>query len=160
VSGRLVTVCGVPRLAREEPVNHVLVRWPLGLLSLLAAVIHFAVTPEHFEEYVLFGVFFVVLAAFQFLWGVVMPQRPSPGVLWLGLVVNLGVIAIWVVSRTWGLPIGPEAGEAEEVGLLDGLSTAAEALIVLGSAWLLAGGRSRHSVQHVPPESRRATGAA
>jgi hypothetical protein len=141
-------------------VNHAWVRWPLGLLSLAAAVIHFAVTPEHFEEYVLFGVFFVVLAAFQLLWGVVMPQRPSRGVLWGGLLVNLGVIAIWVVSRTSGLPIGPEAGQAEEIGLLDGLSTAAEALIVLGSAWLLAGGRSRHPIAQAPADSRRVTGAA
>lgn len=140
--------------------NHAWMRWPLGLLSLVAAVIHFAVTPEHFEEYVLFGVFFVVLAAFQLVWGVVMPQRPSPWVLWVGLLVNLGVIVIWVVSRTAGLPIGPEAGEAEEIGVLDGVSTAAEALIVLGTAWLLAGGRSRHPVAQVPPESGRVTGAA
>jgi hypothetical protein len=124
-------------------VNHAWVRWPLGLLSLAAAVIHFAVTPEHFEEYVLFGVFFVALAAFQLVWGVWMPQRPSPGVLWIGLLVNLGVIAIWVVSRTSGLPIGPEAGEAEEIGPLDALATASEALIVLGSAWLLT--RSRRT---------------
>jgi hypothetical protein len=117
----------------------------MALLSLVAAVIHFAVTPEHFEEYVLFGVFFVVLAAFQLVWGVVVPQRPSPGILWAGLLVNLGVIVIWAVSRTSGLPIGPEAGEAEEIGILDGLSTASEALIVLGSAWLLT--RARRAAQ-------------
>jgi hypothetical protein len=136
-----------PRITEslEEAVNHALVRWPIGLLSLVAAVIHFAVTAEHFEEFVLFGVFFLVLAAFQLVWGVVVPQRLSPLVLWVGLVVNLGVIVIWVVSRTSGLPVGPEAGEAEEIGLLDGVSTAAEALIVLGSAWLLT--RSRRAAR-------------
>jgi hypothetical protein len=117
--------------------NHAWIRWPLGLLSLAAAVIHFAVTPEHFEEYVPFGVFFVALGVFQLVWGVVMPGRPSSSILSLGLVVNLAVIVIWVASRTSGLPIGPEAGEAEEIGLWDGLATASEALIVLGSAWLL-----------------------
>jgi hypothetical protein len=110
-----------------------------------AAVIHFAVTPEHFEEYVPFGVFFVALGVFQLVWGVILPGRASPALLSLGLVVNLAVIVIWVASRTSGLPIGPEAGEAEEIGLLDGLATASEALIVLGSAWLLT--RSRRTAR-------------
>jgi hypothetical protein len=126
-------------------VNQALIRWSLGLLSLTAAVIHFAVTAEHFQEFVLFGAFFLALAAFQLIWGVVVPQRSSPWLLWIGLLLNLGVIVIWVVSRTSGLPIGPEPGEAEEIGLLDGLSTAAEALIVLGSAWLLT--RSRRTAR-------------
>lgn len=140
--------------------NDALVRWPVGLLSVVAAVIHFAVTPEHFEEYLPFGVFFVVLGAFQLVWGVLLPRRPWPAMLWAGLVVNLGVIVIWIVTRTSGLPIGPEAGEPEEIHLLDGLATAAEFLIVLGSAWLLAGGRSRHHVAQAPREERRITGAA
>lgn len=125
--------------------NHAPVRWALGLLSVAAAVIHFAVTPEHFEEYFPFGVFFVVLAAFQLVWGVVVANRPSPAVLSLGVVVNLAVIVIWVASRTSGLPLGPHMGEAEEVGLLDGLATASETLIVLGSTWLLT--RSRRTAR-------------
>jgi hypothetical protein len=148
------------RERQEEAVNDALVRWPVGLLSVVAAVIHFAVTPEHFEEYLLFGVFFLVLGAFQLVWGVLAPWRPWPAMLWAGLVVNVGVIVIWIVTRTSGLPIGPEAGEAEEIHLLDGLATAAELLIVLGSAWLLAGGRSRHHVAQAPPEEGRITGAA
>jgi hypothetical protein len=117
--------------------NHAVVRWPLALLSVLAAAIHFIVTPEHYEEYALFGVFFAVLALFQLAWGLLVVQRPSPVVLLAGMVVNLAVVVIWLISRTSGLPIGPEAGEAEEIGLLDGVSTASEAVIVLVSAWLL-----------------------
>src|SRR4029453_16572025 len=40
----------------------------LAVLSLAAAGIHFAVMGEHFQEYVVFGVFFSLVAWFQALW--------------------------------------------------------------------------------------------
>jgi hypothetical protein len=113
------------------------------LFSLGAGAIHFAVTAEHLEESAMFGVFFLLLGAFQVMWALIM-LRPNRPVLALGAIVNLAVIGIWVLSRTAGLPVGPEAGEPEEAGVLDGMATALEALIVLGSAWLLA----RHAQRH------------
>ena len=111
-------------------------RWFLAVLSVAAGMIHFLVTPEHFEEYVPFGVFFLLVGAFQIVWGVLV-LRSGPTVLVTGLIVNLLVIGVWVLSRTVGVPVGPESGEPEEPGLLDGLATAFEALIVLGVATLL-----------------------
>jgi hypothetical protein len=74
-----------------------------------AGVIHFLVTPEHFEEYVPFGVFFLLLGAFQNAWGLLI-LRSSRTVLVLGLLVNLAVLGIWILSRTAGLPVGLRAG--------------------------------------------------
>jgi hypothetical protein len=62
--------------------------------------------------------------------------RPS-GRVWLaGAVGNALVIVVWILSRTVGLPWGPEAGQAEPVGFVDALSTAYEALLVAGAAAL------------------------
>jgi hypothetical protein len=44
----------------------------MAALSAGAAAIHFAVTFEHFSEYSLYGVFFLVLAWAQLVWPVVL----------------------------------------------------------------------------------------
>ncbi|MCX9192210.1 hypothetical protein C3Y87_12455 [Carbonactinospora thermoautotrophica] len=36
-----------------------------------------------------------------------------------GALVNVGVLALWLVTRTTGLPFGPHAGGPEHMGVLD-----------------------------------------
>jgi hypothetical protein len=50
--------------------------------------------------------------------------------------VNALVVITWIVSRTVGVPVGPEAGEAESIGLPDALATSFEALLVAVAAAL------------------------
>ena len=49
----------------------------LASLSVGAAAIHFAVTFEHFNEYSLYGVFFLVVAWAQLVWPAVLIALPS-----------------------------------------------------------------------------------
>jgi hypothetical protein len=51
----------------------------MAALSTGAAAIHFAVTFEHFSEYSLYGVFFLVLAWAQLVWPVVLIALPFLG---------------------------------------------------------------------------------
>jgi hypothetical protein len=46
-----------------------------------------------------------------------------------GAIVNIAVIGLYIVTRTAGIPLGPEAGEAEGVGVPDTISKLFEALI-------------------------------
>ena len=56
---------------------------------------------------------------------------PTPEFLWLGIVVNLGIIVLWAWTRTIGIPLfGPHAGEVEPVGTIDIVSKLAEAGVV------------------------------
>ncbi len=114
----------------------------LAVTSLATAAIHFAVIGEHFADYLAFGVFFAVVAWLQALWGTAVAVAPSRGLLFAGLVGNAVVVAIWVASRTSGLPIGPEPGTPEPIAFLDLLSTILEVLIIVGAAVLLI--RRRH----------------
>jgi hypothetical protein len=49
----------------------------LAALSAGAAAIHFAVVFEHFNAYVLYGVFFLIIAWAQMIWAAVELWRPS-----------------------------------------------------------------------------------
>lgn len=113
-------------------------------LSIAASMIHASVIVPHFREYWLFGVFFVVSAVFQLVWGlVVWNRRDDRTLLLLGGIVNLAIVGLWVATRTVGLPIGPEPGEVEAAGLHDLLATADEVAIAVacglamlpGSRW-------------------------
>jgi hypothetical protein len=92
---------------------------------------------EHFQEYVVFGMFFSLVAWFQALWALGVVVAPTRWTLAAGLVANAAIACVWLVSRTAGVPIGPEPGIAEPAGLLDVLSTVLELLIVVVCAALL-----------------------
>jgi hypothetical protein len=102
------------------------------VLSTVAALIHLFVTPEHFGEWWGYGTF--MLAAFvaqvSFAGGLlVWPEWKL--LLLAGGVGNLAIIGMWAVSRTVGIPLGPETGEVEGIGALDLACTASEATLVI-----------------------------
>jgi hypothetical protein len=109
----------------------------LAALSIGAAAIHFAVVFEHFDEDTLYGVFFLVLSWAQLIWPAVLLWQPSRLWLWLGIAGNAIVIAVYVASRTVGLPFGPDLHNPESVGALDVVSCVLEFGLIAGCAALL-----------------------
>jgi hypothetical protein len=96
-----------------------------------AGVIHVEAAIDHFDEHLSYSVFFVLLAAAQFLWGFAVGRSPTRRLLFAGAIASLMVVALWIVSRTSGLPIGPESWSPEPVGVIDSLASADEALLAL-----------------------------
>jgi hypothetical protein len=117
-----------PIAAREEIVLY------LASFSLVAGIIHLVASVDHFEHVWWYGAFFVLLAAFQLAWGIRVFRRPTPGILLLGAAVSAVVVAIWIVSRTVGVPFGPEAWDPETVGAIDVGATVDE-LAIIGLVW-------------------------
>jgi hypothetical protein len=120
----------------------------VALLSIGAAVVHFAVIAQHLDEWWLTGLFFVSIALFQLAWGLLVLIRPSARVYVVGALANALIVVTWIVSRTTGVPIGPEAGEAEAVGFPDALSTAFEIVLVALLAALVVGRRRAQEPTH------------
>jgi hypothetical protein len=100
-------------------------------LSVAVAAVHGAVCPEHFHEGMLYGVFFAAATAAQLLWAGLAILRPSRWVLVFGLAGNLAILTLWLVTRTAGIPLGPEAGEVEPIGPVDVTANLFEVGIVI-----------------------------
>ena len=105
-------------------------------LSLGAASIHFAVSADHFSESWLHGAFFVAVGWLQVAWALTVLFRPSRIVYGVGAFLSVSLIAVWIVSRTVGMPIGPGASDVEPVAFADSLCAAFEAAIVVAVAVL------------------------
>jgi FtsP/CotA-like multicopper oxidase with cupredoxin domain len=109
-----------------------------------AGAIHLAVVPDHLHEYLLFGIFFAVVGAAQ-LGAAAAMVRPTRR-LQAGLAIGqLLLVALWLVSRTTGLPIGPEPWTPEEIGVADVICIALELLAVAVLVGLLVRAPRRRS---------------
>jgi uncharacterized membrane protein YbaN (DUF454 family) len=110
--------------------------WNVVLFSATAGFIHASVTPEHFQEGLAVGLFMLAVTVAQMTVVVAGLNRPSRA-LWLVTAAgNAAVLAIWVWSRTSGLPVGPTAGMVEPVGFLDLTCAAYEAALIAGCVTL------------------------
>ncbi len=111
-----------------------------AVLSFVAGGIHLAAGPDHIKEWWLYGLFFYGAAAVQAAYGLLLLTQGIEGwggwavvrgkVYQGGIWLTLAIIALWVASRTVGVPVGPEAFEPEGVGALDLASKAVEIALV------------------------------
>jgi hypothetical protein len=99
-------------------------------LSTGAAAIHFAVVPEHMAEFAPFGIAFVAVGWFQVGWAQAYLLRPTRAIAAAGVVVNVLIVATWLLSRTVGLPVGPEPWTPEQIGPLDLFATGFEVALI------------------------------
>jgi hypothetical protein len=117
-----------------------------AVTTLSAGAIHLAQVGVHIEEGWVFAGFFLVVGSIQVIAaGLLLRPWPAPW-FWFGIVGSATVIAIWAMSRTVGLPFGPEPGEAEALGTADSASSLTEAItVVVLALWLAdrSGMRSR-----------------
>ena len=103
-----------------------------GLLVFASSVIHAAVIADHLEYYWPSGVFFLAVACAQAAWSVLVYRRPRDGRLLLAGAIGNGVLVVlWVISRTAGMPVGPQPWRPEPVGAADVLATVDELAAVV-----------------------------
>jgi hypothetical protein len=100
-----------------------------AILTLVgSAVIHFSQVRAHLQEWRPSGITFLVLAGAELLLAVAMLIGASRPAYLLGIWVSQATILLWLLSRTVGIPFGPEAFVPEPVGRPDLTATALEAL--------------------------------
>lgn len=110
-----------------------LVRWAV-ILTVAASLIHGLNVKEHLAEWWGYGFFFLFAAVAQFVYGLVLIVQPwnydetggrrdgrryARRFYQAGIVANLSLIALYLVTRTVGIPfVGPAAGATEPFTLI------------------------------------------
>lgn len=77
----------------------------------------------------------------------------------VGAIATALIIVTWIVSRTSGVPVGPEAGEAEAVTFPEALATAFEVVLIVVLVALLTERSDRRPARHFPPAAAGLGGA-
>jgi hypothetical protein len=99
-----------------------------GLLTLGAAAIHLSVAPDHLAESLPIGLFSILLSVGQTGLAIATVLTPSRKLFAGATAATLAVLAIWALSRTTGLPIGPTPWKPEPAGFADVTSGLLEAV--------------------------------
>lgn len=127
--------------ARARPVAWYLA--PVAaLLSAGAGYVHLVYMQDHWRDWWAYGAFFLATGVFQLLYGPLLLRWANAPVVLLGIAGNLAIVAMYVLSRTDGVPLGPHARVKEAAGAVDATTTAAEILLV-ALLLALAGARTR-----------------
>lgn len=102
-------------------------------LSVAAGLIHVIAAPSHFEEWIGYGLFFLIAATAQVLYALLLLiEKSNRELLFTGLLGNGLIIGLYLVTRTVGIPFfGPKAGEVEAVGALDAISKIIELALMI-----------------------------
>src|SRR4051795_12626234 len=143
-------------------------RWLAAGAALGAAAIHAYVAPEHLREWWLYGGFFIGVTSVQLALAWLVLRRPTVTVLLGGIWGTVGLIGIYVASRTTGLPLAPAhqhrhplvAGDftngvphlpgatgtrVEAIGAVDLSAVAVELLLIAFLVGLLPAAARRHT---------------
>ncbi|MEN3272855.1 MAG: hypothetical protein V7636_1616 [Actinomycetota bacterium] len=112
-------------------------RAALAGLAVGAAAIHLAMVPAHMGEWALEGWAFIGAAWAQLLVAVLAFARPKRWVWWFAIVTNVAFVAAWAVTRTSGIPFGPERDLVEKVTVVDSACVAFELALVVGALGML-----------------------
>ena len=133
-----------PRPHRHRALTRHLALPLMALTSLAAGFVHAAVVPEH-RQWWPSAVFFGTLAVFQLWWGVLaVTLRPVKHLfVGLGVAVNAGSIALWLLSRTVGVPLGPQRGVPEAFSRTDVLAATLELILTVAGLWWMRTGNRR-----------------
>ena len=109
------------------------------VLAAYAGLAHLVAAPEHFASWWPAGAFFVAIGLFQLAYVLTAVRRPPALAVGAALLVNLGVLLVYVASRTVGVGVGPPSHtphSLEPVGPFDLSVAVAEvgfiALVTLG----------------------------
>ncbi len=123
-----------------------------GGFSLAAAAAHSYLAPAHLEEWWGYGLVFLAAGAAQAVLGLALltdafrekdgswrpgGQRLERAMLWSGIVGTILLIGLYVVTRTTGIPAGPEAGVIERVAPIDIVTKVFELAVVVLLAMLV-----------------------
>jgi hypothetical protein len=108
-------------------------------LSLFAGYIHVAYVDSHLQAWWAYGAFFIVAANVQVLFAALLVRWPRWWLPYAGIAANLGILAMYVLTRTNGIPLGPHSRVVEDAAATDWATSAAQVAIIVALLTMLEG---------------------
>ncbi|MCU1587952.1 MAG: hypothetical protein JWN31_1445 [Frankiales bacterium] len=108
----------------------------LALAALGAGVIHLVHAPPHVLQWLPLGLSFYASGVLQVAWAGAVVVSDSRKLLYVGAGFSAVFVGFYVLTRTLGMPLGPEAFQPESFGRADVLCTALELPVALGGLLL------------------------
>lgn len=105
-----------------------------AVLCAVAGIIHLAIAPQHFAEAFSMGLFMLAAGVAQLVVAVQLWRRPSPRVTAVAVVGTLVLLITYLLSRTTGLPFGPDPWTREAAHLPDLACKVSEVALLLALA--------------------------
>jgi hypothetical protein len=109
----------------------------LAVALLGTAALHDTVTPYLLNGWPAARTFFGVLCAAEIVVAILVVARLSRAVLLAAVTVSAVPLLVWLLSRTVGLPFGPESGVIQPAGLVDGAAALLEVVTIVAAVLLL-----------------------
>jgi hypothetical protein len=113
----------------------------VGVCVIVSGSAHGLVTQQHFQEWWGYGVFFLATAICLIGFGLALitdaiDPRYMPGdvhrlrrlMYAAGAIGNVSILALYMITRTVGIPLGPGSGLVEQVGVIDVVAKMSELL--------------------------------
>jgi len=135
-----------PRIATAAPPRRTVA--VAAVLSLGAAWVHLAYVAPHLRQWWAYGAFFLATGIGQAVFAPLILRRPRAWLAVVGIAGNIAIVAMYVLSRVNGAPLGPHANVPERVGAVD-LATAAAEVVLIALLVTVLGRRARRTVANV-----------
>jgi hypothetical protein len=103
--------------------------WAAGVAAVGAGLIHIEASLDH-RDLVVVATGFAVMAISQWLVAAAILVRASRTALTLGGALHLGILFVWILSRTVGLPFIPGAESSAEFGVADVVANILSVVVV------------------------------
>jgi peptidoglycan/LPS O-acetylase OafA/YrhL len=127
---------------RTQPVRWTAAALVAALLSLTVSWVHFAYVSSHWRDWWAYGLFFLLMGVFQAVFAPALLKWPNMWTALVGIAGNAGIVGMYVLSRTNGIPMGPHTGIVEPATAID-LSTTAGEIVLMAILLGMVGPRNR-----------------
>lgn len=116
------------------PVPAVRIQQMAAFALAIAGIIHIFITPEHWDHALAHGLFFLAAGLVELVLALVMLRWARASLNVTGLVLAVGLIVLWAITRLLPAPFGYGPEEVDTAGLV---TKTFEAVAALALAWVI-----------------------
>jgi hypothetical protein len=89
-----------------------------AILLLLSGIIHLLIIPHHWQHAPAHGIFMGIIGVIEIIWAVVFWLKPTNILAQAGVIISVGCITLWGITRIFPAPFGQGPEEVDVSGII------------------------------------------